>query len=386
MLRTTLHAAIILGLLAAFSCGPAGQKKTQEGTKVRKEPFGKTADGTAVDLYTLQNKNGAEVKLPPFGGIVESLKVPDRAGKFDDVVLGFDSLDGYLGTHPYFGALVGRYGNRIAKGRFTLNGVEYKLACNDGANTLHGGIKGFDKAVWAAREITVGGSPALELTYVSKDGEEGYPGNLTTTVTYSLSDKNELRIEYRATTDKDTVLNLTNHTYFNLAGQGQGDILSHVMMIRAGRFTPVDAGLIPTGELRGVEGTPLDFRTPTAIGARIEAKDEQMVRGKGYDHNFVLDGPAGSLSLAAKVTEPKSGRVMEVLTTQPGVQFYTGNFLDGTLRGKGGKAYAHRFGFCLETQHFPDSPNQSAFPSAVLKPGSEYRETTVYRFSVEPAK
>ncbi len=386
MPRKTLHVAMTFGLWAALSCGPGARKQTEEGVKVTKELFGKTAEGQDVDIYTLRNKSGVEVRITNYGGIVVSLKAPDRAGKLDDIVLGFDSLGGYLGDHPYFGAIVGRYGNRIAKGRFRLNGVEYKLARNNGENALHGGVKGFDKAVWTAKETTVDGAPAVEMRYLSKDGEEGYPGNLSATVTYSLNDRNELRIDYRATTDKDTVLNLTNHSYFNLAGQGEGNILNHVMMINAARFTPVDAGLIPIGELRSVEGTPFDFRTPTAIGARIDGKDEQLVRGKGYDHNFVLDGQAGALALAAKVTEPKSGRILEVLTTEPGVQFYTGNFLDGTIHGKAGKAYNLRYGFCLETQHFPDSPNQPSFPSTALRPGAEYRTTTVYHFSAESAR
>jgi aldose 1-epimerase len=298
------------------------------------------------------------------------------------VVLGFDSIDGYLMRTSYFGVLVGRYGNRIAKGRFTLNGVEYKLATNNGENSLHGGVKGFNKAVWKVRDVSDGQSPRLELTYLSKDGEEGYPGNLSVTVVYTLTDSNELRIDYSATTDKDTVVNLTNHSYFNLAGQGEGDILGHELTLFAGKFTPSDKVLIPTGELRSVEGTPFDFRKPVAIGARIGQNDEQLKFGGGYDHNFVLSSGGGALALAARVYEPKTGRVMEVLTTEPGIQFYTGNFLDGTLSGKGGKAYAKRSGFCLETQHFPDSPNHPQFPSTVLRTGGRYQTTTVYRFSV----
>ncbi len=325
-----------------------------------------------------------EVAITNFGAIVVALKAPGRGGQFADVVLGFDSLDGYLKEHPYFGAIIGRYGNRIAKGRFKLNGVEYKLATNNGENHLHGGIKGFDKVVWAARDVSTPQAPALELRYTSKDGEEGYPGNLDVTVIYTLTEGNELRIDYSATTDKDTVVNLTNHSYFNLAGEGNGDILGHEMMINADAFTPVDAGLIPTGELKKVEGTPFDFRKPAAIGARINADDPQIRYGKGYDHNFVLNRKGGGLELAARVAEPKSGRVMEVLTTEPGIQFYSGNFLDGSVKGKGGKAYQHRYGFCLETQHFPDSPNKPNFPSTVLKPGGKYQTTTVYRFSVAP--
>jgi aldose 1-epimerase len=333
-----------------------------------------------MDLYTLTNRGGMKVTLTNYGGRVVSILVPDRQGKMSDVVLGFDNLDGYLGNNPFFGALVGRYANRIGKARFTLNGVEYKLAQNDGPNTLHGGVKGFDKVAWTARESSKN-PPALELTYVSPDGEEGYPGKLTSIVVYTLTDSNELKIDYTATTDKDTVLNLTNHAYFNLAGEGNGDILKHEIMINADRFTPVDSTLIPTSELRNVEGTPFDFRKATAIGARIDANDEQIKFGRGYDHNFVLNRTGRGLSLAARVTEPQSGRVLEVRTTQPGIQFYTGNFLDGSVHGKGGKAYGRRSAFCLETQHFPDSPNQPKFLSAVLKPGQTYHETTIYKFS-----
>ncbi|MGD0697222.1 MAG: aldose epimerase family protein [Terriglobia bacterium] len=337
-------------------------------------------EGQVMDLYTLTNRGGMKVTLTNYGGRVVSILVPDRQGKMSDVVLGFDNLDGYLGNNPFFGALVGRYANRIGKARFTLNGVEYKLAQNDGPNTLHGGVKGFDKVAWTARESSKN-PPALELTYVSPDGEEGYPGKLTSIVVYTLTDSNELKIDYTATTDKDTVLNLTNHAYFNLAGEGNGDILKHEIMINADRFTPVDSTLIPTSELRNVEGTPFDFRKATAIGARIDANDEQIKFGRGYDHNFVLNRTGRGLSLAARVTEPQSGRVLEVRTTQPGIQFYTGNFLDGSVHGKGGKAYGRRSAFCLETQHFPDSPNQPKFLSAVLKPGQTYHETTIYKFS-----
>jgi aldose 1-epimerase len=320
------------------------------------------------------------VAITNYGARVVSLMVPDKSGRTADVVLGFDSLEGYVSNNPYFGAIVGRYGNRIAKGRFKLNGVEYVLARNDGENSLHGGIKGFDKVAWTARDVSSSDTPALELTYTSKDGEEGYPGNLTTVVTYTLTPDSALKIDYRLTTDKDTVANVTNHSYFNLKGAGNGDVLNHVVEIRAGRFTPVDSGLIPTGELKSVEGTPFDFRKPTAIGARINNADEQLKLGRGYDHNFVLDS-GGALALAARVTEPESGRVMEVLTTEPGMQFYTGNFLDGTIRGTGGKVYGQRYGFCMETQHYPDTPNHPAFPSAVVKPGAGYSSTTVFRFS-----
>lgn len=333
------------------------------------------------DLYTLANRNGMQVGITNYGGRVVSIVVPDRHGKFADVVLGFDTLDGYLGANPYFGALVGRYANRIGGGRFKLDGVEYKLAVNNGPNSLHGGLKGFDKVLWTAREYSKN-PPALELTYLSQDGEEGYPGKLTTKVVYTLTESNELRIDYTATTDKDTVLNLTNHSYFNLAGQANGDILKHEIMINADRFTPVDANLIPTGELRKVEGTPFDLRKPTVVGAHInDTHDEQIKFGGGYDHNFVLNRTGHGLTFAARVTEPESGRVLEVLTTQPGIQFYTGNFLDGTVHGKGGKAYPRRSALCLETQHFPDTPNHPKFPTAELKPGEAYRQTTIYKFS-----
>jgi len=348
--------------------------------------FGKTPAGETVELYTLKNAKGAEADISTYGGVIVSLKVPDRSGAPGDIVLGFDDFDGYLKPPPYFGAIIGRYGNRIAHGKFTLDGVDYTLAKNDGENSLHGGKRGFDKVVWKATTTTGPSGPSLALAYVSKDGEEGYPGNLSTTVTYTLTDNNELRIDYKATTDKDTVLNLTNHSYFNLAGQGEGDILAHQVTIHADRFTPVDKGLIPTGELRGVEGTPFDFRQPHAIGERINSGDEQLTIAKGYDHNWVLNRSGDALFPAAKVTEPKSGRVMEVLTTEPGLQFYTGNFLDGTIRGKGGKVYGPRAAFCMETQHFPDSPNHPSFPSVILKAGSEYHTTTVYRFSTDASR
>lgn len=376
-----LRAAIVAGLLVTASCSSGDRKAAEEGTKVDKQSFGTTPVGAAIDIYTLRNKSGMEARIMNYGAILVSLRTPDRAGNLKDVVLGFDSLNGYLSDEPYFGAVVGRYGNRIGKGVFSLNGVEYKLARNNGENHLHGGIKGFDKAVWEAKETTVDGAPGLQLSYLSKDGEEGYPGYLETKVTYSLNDNNELRIHYEATTDKDTVVNLTNHSYFNLAGSG--DILAHVMMIDADRITPVDAGLIPTGEYKNVEGTPFDFRKPMPIGSRINEKEEQLDRGKGYDHNFVLNKTGSAPSLAARVQEPESGRVMEALTTEPGVQFYTGNFLDGTIHGKGGQTYGPRAGFCLETQHFPDSPNQPNFPSVVLPKGGKYDTTTVFRFSVD---
>ena len=330
-----------------------------------------------------------EAAITNYGGAVVSLKVPDRNGTLEDIVLGYDSADGYVADKAFFGAIIGRYGNRIARAQFTLDGKTYTLAKNNGENSLHGGIKGFNKALWTAKGIPAKDGQALELTYLSKDGEEGFPGNLNVRVIYTLTDANELKIEYFATTDKKTVVNLTNHSYFNLlgVGPGMGDILGHMLMIEADKFTPVDSGLIPTGELRDVAGTPFDFRKPTAIGARINADDEQIKLGGGYDHNFVLRRKAGEgISLAARVVEPASGRVMEVWTTEPGVQFYTGNFLDGSAHGKGGVAYAKRSAFCLETQHFPDSPNQPKFPSVVLSPGAGYQTTTIYKFSVEKGK
>lgn len=347
-------------------------------------PFGTTAEGQAVSIYTLSNAKGMEVKIINYGAIVQSLKVPDRDGKPADVVLGFDTLDGYAAEHPYFGAIVGRYGNRIAKGRFTLDGKEYTLATNNPPNALHGGLMGFDKQVWTATPLEDGGAPGLRLQLVSPDGDQGYPGTLTATVTYRLTDDNGLEIHYEASTDAPTVLNITNHSYFNLNGAGNGDILGHEVMINADRFTPVDETLIPTGELRPVAGTPFDFLNPKPLGRDINQDDEQIKYGLGYDHNYVLNQKSpGALTLAARVRSLESGRVMEVHTTEPGLQFYSGNFLDGTNKGKGGKVYQHRFGFCMETQHFPDSPNQPEFPPVVLRPGGKYESKTVYTFSVK---
>jgi aldose 1-epimerase len=374
---TTLAAAVLL-------VGGCASKSPQKGPEtVKQAPFGKTAAGEAVDLFTLTNAKGMEVKITNYGGIITSIKVPDSTGALADVALGFDTLDGYLKDHPYFGAIVGRYGNRIAKGKFKLNGVDYTLARNNGENSLHGGRKGFDKAVWTAAPRP-GDEPALALNHLSKDGEEGYPGNLAVTVVYTLTQNNELKIDYTATSDKDTIANITNHTYFNLDGQGEGDILGHILTLKASRFTPVDAGLIPVGVLRPVDGTLFDFRQPTTIGERINKPDEQLQLGKGYDHNFVVDLNSSGLNMAARVKGPKSGRVLEVWTTEPGVQFYTGNFLDGTITGKGGKVYGHRSGFCLETQHFPDSPNQPAFPTTTIKAGETYRSTTLFSFLTTP--
>lgn len=366
--------AAALVLLALGGC----TTKEVKTMSISSTPFGTTVTNAAVDIYTLKNSRGTTVKITPWGGVVTEIIVADRDGKPGDVVLGFADAAAYTDAVPYIGALIGRYGNRIAKGQFSLDGQTYTLPVNNGANHLHGGIKGFDKVLWSAAPVTPG-EPSLTLTYRARDLEEGYPGNLTATVVYTLTEADELVIEYQAVTDKKTVVNLTNHTYFNLAGSG--DILGHEVMINADRYTPVDEGLIPTGELAPVEGTPFDFRTATAIGARIDQDDEQLKRGKGYDHNFVLNGQMGELRLAASAYEPKSGRQVEILTTEPGLQFYTGNFLDGSLTGKGGQIYAFRGGFCMETQHFPDSPNQPHFPSTVLNPGEKYHSKTVYKFS-----
>lgn len=344
-------------------------------------PFGKLPDGTTAHLYTLTNDRGIKVAITDYGGIIVSLHTPDRNGQSGDIVLGFDNLEAYLKGHPYFGAIIGRYGNRIARGRFILDGKEYKLATNNGPNHLHGGLKGFDKVLWQARPFQGSDRAGLVLYYLSADGEEGYPGNLAVTVTYTLFDQtNEFRIDYRAFTDKPTILNLTNHTYFNLATRG--NVLNQLLQLNARYYTPVDETLIPTGEIAPVEGTPFDFTQPVAIGARINSDHPQMKIGRGYDHNFVLDKPAGELGLVAKVYDPASGRILEVWSTEPGVQFYTGNYLDGSLTGKGGIRYERHAGFCLETQHFPDSPNKPHFPSVVLRPGQLFESTTIWKFFV----
>jgi aldose 1-epimerase len=341
--------------------------------------------GEAVEFYTLRNRHGMQARIATYGGIVVALTAPDRHGRYTDVVLGYDTLAGYLKSSPYFGALIGRYANRIAGGRFTLNGTAYTLLTNDVPNTLHGGKIGFDKVVWTVTgaEVTPRG-PELRLTYLSRDGEEGYPGNLTVTAVYTLTEDNALRLDYSAITDKETIVNLTQHSYFNL--RGLGDILGHLLRINADHFAPVDSTLIPTGELQPVEGTPLDFRKPTPVGARIEGPDEQLRFGKGYDHNWVINTAgttqsSGEPQLDATVYEPETGRVLEVWSDQPGLQFYSGNFLDGSITGKGGQRYEFRSGFCLEPQHFPDSPNHTNFPTTVLKPGQMYRSTIIYRFS-----
>jgi aldose 1-epimerase len=378
VIRAITVAAIIW---LAIDVSEAGQKSTGKSS-MKKESFGKLADGTPVDLYTLTNPAGIEARIATYGGIIVSLKTPDRNGRMADIVLGYDSLDGYLKKSPYFGALVGRYGNRIGGAKFTLNDVEYKLAANNGRNSLHGGLIGFDKKVWQAGTREVTGGVSLILTCRSADGEEGFPGNLAVTVTYTLTDSGELRIDYQATTDKDTVINLTNHTYFNLAGEGS--ILDHELKLNADRFTPVSSDLIPTGELRSVKGTAFDFLEPHRIGERIAANEEQITFGKGYDHNFVLNKPVGNpqgLSKVATVYERNTGRVLEVETTEPGVQFYTGNVIDGSITGKGGQVYRQRAAFCLETQHYPDSPNKPGFPSVVLKKGDTFKSQTIFRFS-----
>ncbi|MDJ1469385.1 aldose epimerase family protein [Cytophagaceae bacterium DM2B3-1] len=349
-------------------------------------PFGTLPDGKAADLYTLRNASGMEVKITNYGGTIVSWTAPDKDGKYEDVVLGCDSLDGYLKGVPYFGALIGRYGNRIGKGKFTLDGKTYTLATNNGPNALHGGKVGFDKVLWEATPVE-GEEPSLKLTYVSKDGEEGYPGTLTTEVVYQLKNDNSLQISYKATTDKPTVVNLTNHTYFNLTGGVKRDILDHEVTLYADKLVPVDKGLIPTGELKPVAGTPFDFNTSTKIGARInDSSDVQIKYGLGYDHCWVLKESKeskDSLKHVATVYEPTSGRVLDTYTTEPAVQFYTGNFLDGTITGKNGIVYKHRYGFCLETEHYPDSPNKPSFPSTVLRPGETYATTTVYKFSTK---
>ncbi|MEM9888063.1 MAG: aldose epimerase family protein [Bacteroidota bacterium] len=371
-----------------LACNQAPEKEPESkvvqentGLRISKEKYGSTDEG-AVELYTLSNKDGMMMKVSTFGGTLTELHVPDRDGNLEDVTLGFDSLSAYQKKHPNFGSLIGRYGNRIAKGKFSIDGQTYTLALNNGENALHGGIRGFNKRIWAAQPIEADHQVGLELRYTSPDMEEGYPGNLSVVVRYLLNNANEWIIEYEATTDKKTPINLTQHAYFNFKGAGNGDILDHELMINANRYTPVDATLIPTGELANVENTPFDFRMPTAIGKRIEEENQQLENGGGYDHNWVLNRDSKGLELAATLYEAESGRFMEVLTTEPGVQFYCGNFLDGSNIGKGNKAYAHRTGLCLETQHFPNSPNQDNFPSTILSPEEKYESKTIYRFSV----
>jgi aldose 1-epimerase len=367
--------ATINGLLLAQTTASKHKPGVQE------QPFG-TREGRPINLYTLTNSHGLEVHAMNYGDIILSIRVPDRKGQFADVVLGHDTLDGYIPNPPYIGAVVGRYANRIANGTFTLDGKTYTLPKNDGPNTLHGGTtRTFDRVVWDGEPLK--GKTGVSFTFLSKDGEEGFPGNLKIRVTYTLTGSNELILDYEATTDKATPINVTHHSYFNLKGEGNGDILDHEIMINADRFTPVDKNLIPTGELRPVKGTPLDFTTSTRIGSRIDDNYEQLVLGHGYDHNFIINRKGPGLTLAARVYEPTSGRVLEVSTTQPAVQFYTGNFLDGTIVGKEGHVYKRRYGFCLETQHFPDSPNHPDFPSTILKPGETFHQITVFKFSAK---
>lgn len=382
---SVLLIALVLAIVAAAAPSSVAARNMNAKARVEKRSFGTLADGTAIDLYTLTNRNGLQAQIINYGAIIVSLKTPDRRGQMTDIVLGYDDLRGYTGDTFYIGCVVGRYANRIAKGKFTLSGVEYKLARNNNGNHLHGGLQGFDKVVWQARELS-GNEPAVRLTYLSKDGEEGYPGNLTVTITYTLTSADELRIDYNATTDKETVVNLTNHSYFNLAGAGAGSILNHQLKIYALRFTPVDETSIPTGELRQVKGTPFDFLTRiNTIGGRINQPHEQLRIGRGYDHNYVLNKRGKALSLAAEAYESTTGRLMQMWTTEPGMQLYTGNYLEN-VRGKEGKIYNQREGFCLEAGHFPDSPNKPAFPSTVLKPNKRYTQTTLYKFMVKGAK
>ena len=395
-LAGVLSAAVLAGMLLAAGCqtadskagggGAGGGGNAAAGTsggsggRIDKMDFGKTRDGKTVELYTLTNKNGIVAKVMTYGAIVTELHAPDRGGNKADIVLGFNNLDQYLADNPFFGAIAGRYANRIAKGKFTLDGKEYTLATNNGPNHLHGGNVGFDKRVWDGKPMETPDGPAVQLHYVSKDGEEGYPGDLDTTVTYTLTNDNALRIDYKATTDKPTVLNLTNHSYWNLAGEGSGTILDEVLYLNSDRYTPVDATLIPTGEIKSVKGTPFDFTTPTRIGARIQQTGGDPI---GYDHNFVLNGRTDEVKLCAMVRDAKSGRVMTILTDQPGVQLYTANGLDGKITGKSGGAYPKYGAFCLETQHYPDSVNHPEFPSVVLRPGQTYHTVTVHRFTTE---
>jgi len=389
---------IALSGFALFNTQCKNEKKTETEVQpeeevvnlvsISKEDFGKISDSIPVEKYILKNEKGMEVSIITYGGIINSFKVPNKEGKIEDIVLGFDSISGYtnpayVNACPFFGALIGRYGNRIAKGKFSLDGTEYTLATNDGPNHLHGGVKGFDKVLWTASETQTDSTASLVLTYLSKDMEEGYPGNLNTKVTYTLTNNNELDVDYEATTDKKTIVNLTQHSYFNLSGDFSKTILGHELMINADKLVPVDATLIPTGELTDVTNTPFDFRTAKAIGKDIGAKDEQLKRGLGYDHCWVLNDQDEGMRLAASAYEPTSGRLLEVFTDEPGIQLYTGNFLNGTLPSKQGGTYAHRTGFCLETEHYPDSPNQNDFPSVVLNPGETYITKTSFKFSVK---
>lgn len=379
--RKNLTVIIFLFSILLFTGCKSKQTKNEQKQKeikmeIKKELFGKTEDGSDIYLFTLKNENGMVVKITNYGGILTELYVPDRDGNFENVVLGFDNLEDYMGDHPHFGGTIGRYGNRIAKGKFSIEGTEYTLATNDGENHLHGGIEGFDRKVWNAEPVKTENGPSLSLVYLSEDMEEGFPGNLDVTVTYTLTNDNKLKIEYEAVTDKPTPVNLTHHSYFNLTA-GKQNVLDHKLMIDADRYVIVNENLIPTGDLPEVEGTPMDFSKLTKIGARIDS-----VPG-GYDHCYVLDKEPGELELIAKVTEPTSGRIMEVYTTEPGVQLYTGNFLDSSITGKNGIVYKKHYGLCLETQHYPDSPNQENFPSTILQPDEKYTQTTIYQFKSE---
>jgi aldose 1-epimerase len=376
----TVSPLVLLPLLflSLISCS----EKVETNISIQKEKFGEV-NGAPVEIYTLINESGAKARITNYGAIVQSLFVPDRNNKFEDIVLGYDSLSGYLRVNPYFGAIVGRYGNRIGKGEFSLDGESFQLSINNGNNHLHGGVSGFDKKVWEAEEVKSDLGPALKLTYFSADMEEGYPGNLTLSVIYTLTNDNKLRIDYSATTDKKTILNPTHHSYFNLTGDSNNTILDHKLMINADKFTPVDRELITTGELSDVEGTPMDFREPTSIGLRINDDNEQLKFGGGYDHNWVLNNYDGTLQKVASLYDSTSGRFMELYTDEPGLQFYSGNFLDGSITGKNGVVYNYRSGLCLEAQHFPDSPNKENFYPVVLNPGEVYEQTTIYKFSIK---
>jgi aldose 1-epimerase len=378
-----LATVLALSLLTRQPSAAGMEITDRQGPTVTVAPFGRTPDGKAVEVFTLTNARGMQVRAISYGAIIQSIRVPDRSGRMADVTLGYDSLPGYLTDSPYFGAVVGRYANRIARGRFALEGRTYRLATNNGPNHLHGGLKGYDKVVWGAQSFQRGDTVGVSFRHTSPDGDEGYPGTVAVSVTYTLTPENELIVAYAGTADRPTPLNLSQHTYWNLAGEGSGDILRHVLTIDADRYTPVDSTLIPTGELASVANTPFDFRRPTPIGARIDQDGPQLRYGKGYDHNFVLSRSAAGLTHAARVVDPKTGRSLDISTTEPGLQFYSGNFLDGTIEGKAGHTYRHRSALVLETQHFPDSPNQPSFPTTILRPGKEYRSRTVFTFGVD---